>query len=248
MWARRAARRRPAVSSVLLVDGHVVDISDRRSVAALADAAGAAGSVGGVHAIVNAAGVSPGGTSTDEVLRVDLLGCAYVIDEFLPVAGPGTSLVCISSIAGQMASLPAEAERYLATAPTDQLLDLDVIDLRALDPPTAYAVAKRANQLRVEGAAGAWGARGARVNAVSPGLIGTRMARKELGGPLGHLFQAWVDSSATGRLGTPDEVAAAVEFLTSPQAAFITGTDLLVDGGVIAAARWAAASTRADPL
>jgi NAD(P)-dependent dehydrogenase (short-subunit alcohol dehydrogenase family) len=44
-----------------------------------------------------------------------------------------------------------------------------------------------------------------------------------------------VAMSATGRLGTPDDIAAATAFLLGPDASFITGTDLLVDGGVIAA-------------
>ena len=46
-----------------------------------------------------------------------------------------------------------------------------------------------------------------------------------------------VAMSATGRLGTPDDIAAAAVFLLDPQAGFVTGTDLLVDGGVIAAVR-----------
>ena len=46
-----------------------------------------------------------------------------------------------------------------------------------------------------------------------------------------------IETSATGRVGTPDEVAAAAAFLLSPEAGFITGSDLLMDGGVIAALR-----------
>jgi NAD(P)-dependent dehydrogenase (short-subunit alcohol dehydrogenase family) len=46
-----------------------------------------------------------------------------------------------------------------------------------------------------------------------------------------------IEASAAGRLGTPDDIAAASAFLLGPDASFITGTDLLVDGGVIAAIR-----------
>jgi NAD(P)-dependent dehydrogenase (short-subunit alcohol dehydrogenase family) len=46
-----------------------------------------------------------------------------------------------------------------------------------------------------------------------------------------------IGMSGTRRIGTPDDIAAAVEFLVSPAASFITGTDILVDGGVIAAVR-----------
>jgi NAD(P)-dependent dehydrogenase (short-subunit alcohol dehydrogenase family) len=48
-------------------------------------------------------------------------------------------------------------------------------------------------------------------------------------------MRAMIDMSACRRLGTPGDIAAAVEFLVSPAASFITGTDLLVDGGVVAA-------------
>lgn len=46
------------------------------------------------------------------------------------------------------------------------------------------------------------------------------------------------------RLGTPDDIAAAVEWLISPAASFVNATDLLVDGGVVATMRWNAASAR----
>jgi NAD(P)-dependent dehydrogenase (short-subunit alcohol dehydrogenase family) len=48
-------------------------------------------------------------------------------------------------------------------------------------------------------------------------------------------MQSMVDGSGTGRIGTPEDIAAAAEFLTGPQATFITGTDLLVDGGAVSA-------------
>jgi NAD(P)-dependent dehydrogenase (short-subunit alcohol dehydrogenase family) len=64
------------------------------------------------------------------------------------------------------------------------------------------------------------------------------MGRAELAGPFGDVMRAMIERSGTGRIGTPDDVAAAVEFLVSPAASFITGTDLLVDGGVVAAMRY----------
>jgi len=52
-------------------------------------------------------------------------------------------------------------------------------------------------------------------------------------------MRGMIAASGTGRIGTPDDIAGAVEFLISPQASFITGTDLLVDGGVVASLRYA---------
>jgi NAD(P)-dependent dehydrogenase (short-subunit alcohol dehydrogenase family) len=120
--------------------------------------------------------------------------------------------------------LPA---RELAASP---LLDASRYDDRA----TAYMFAKLAAQLRVRAAAPAWGERGARVNSVSPGVIATAMGRAELVGSDQQLVQQLIASSPAGRMGTAEEIAAAVEFLLSPSAAFITGADLLVDGGAVA--------------
>ena len=63
------------------------------------------------------------------------------------------------------------------------------------------------------------------------------MGQQELAGPFGDLMRQMIASSGTGRIGTPSDIADAVAFLLGPTASFITGTDLLVDGGVIAARR-----------
>jgi NAD(P)-dependent dehydrogenase (short-subunit alcohol dehydrogenase family) len=61
------------------------------------------------------------------------------------------------------------------------------------------------------------------------------MGQHELASPLGDGMRAMIAASAAGRVGTPDDIAAAAAFLLGPDASFITGIDLLVDGGVIAA-------------
>jgi NAD(P)-dependent dehydrogenase (short-subunit alcohol dehydrogenase family) len=101
----------------------------------------------------------------------------------------------------------------------------------------AYSLAKRGNQLRMAAAALAWGRRGARINSISPGIIATRQGRDELAGQSGDSMRAMTAASARNRMGTPGDIAAAAAFLLSPDADFITGTDLLVDGGVTAAFR-----------
>lgn len=215
-------------------DAHAVDVADRASVEKLA---GAAGEAGHIDAVIHTAGVSPVMATARQVYQVDLLGTAHVIDAFLPVASPGTSLVCVASMAGHFASLPPDLERHLATAPAGQLLQHEGIDLDA-DPSTAYLVAKRGNQLRVQAAAHAWGAKGARLNTISPGVISTPMGQAELQGPAGPYIQAMIDLSGAGRTGTPDDIAAVAAFLVGPESAFITGSDIQVDGGVVAAQRW----------
>jgi len=63
------------------------------------------------------------------------------------------------------------------------------------------------------------------------------LARHELASEIGHVYQAMVEASAVKRMAPPDEIASAAAFLLGPDAGFITGSDLLIDGGVIAAMR-----------
>ncbi|GAB3494693.1 SDR family oxidoreductase [Nocardiopsis coralliicola] len=216
---------------------HPVDVGDPDSVAALAAAAGAAGDV---VQVVHTAGLSPVQAPVEAILRVDLLGVALVLEEFAPVLAPGAAGLVIASMAGHFAAgrFPAEAEQALAAAPARELLELPVAQPGALpDAGAAYSLAKRANQLRVAAASTAWGARGARVNSISPGVVATPMGQEELAGESGAGMRAMIAASGTGRVGTPSDIADAAAFLLGPAASFITGTDLLVDGGVVAAVR-----------
>jgi NAD(P)-dependent dehydrogenase (short-subunit alcohol dehydrogenase family) len=218
-------------------DGHrvltrEVDVTSRCSVAAVAEMADAAGRV---TSVVHTAGLSPQQASAEAVLAVDLLGVALMIDEFGRVIEPGGAAVVIASMAGHMQpALDPAVVRQLASVPAEDLLGLEACST-ITSSQMAYPFAKRANQIRVAAAAASWGERGARINSISPGVISTAMGRLELSSESGTLMRAMVDNSGLRRLGTPEDIAAAAEFLLGPSASFITGTDLLVDGGVIGA-------------
>jgi NAD(P)-dependent dehydrogenase (short-subunit alcohol dehydrogenase family) len=211
-----------------------VDVSSRASVHALAGAAAALGDVWGV---IHAAGVSPSQASPATILRVDLYGTALVLEEFGNVIAPGGSGVVIASMSGhRLGALSPEENVALATTPVEELLALPMLQPgRVTDPLNAYQISKRANALRVMAEAVRWGKRGARVNTISPGIIITPLANDELSGPRGAGYRRFIDGSAAGRAGTPDEVAALAALLMGPDGAFITGSDFLQDGGVTAA-------------
>ncbi|PUB24372.1 NAD(P)-dependent dehydrogenase (short-subunit alcohol dehydrogenase family) [Promicromonospora sp. AC04] len=209
------------------VTGVVTDVSDRASVDRLAKAAADAGRL---VAVVHTAGVSAATATLEQVLAVDLVGTAHVIDAFEEVAAPGLVLVCIASMAGHYAQLTGQQERELATTPAGELRDLPVVQALA-DPMQAYILAKRANQVRVQAAALAWNLRGARVNTVSPGVISTAMAKAEAASASGSHMLGMLDACGIGRMGSTGELAEAVAFLVGPGSRYVTGTDLLVDGG-----------------
>jgi NAD(P)-dependent dehydrogenase (short-subunit alcohol dehydrogenase family) len=210
----------------------VTDVSDEGSVAALAEVAI---DLGPVEVVVHTAGVSPVQASIEAILSVDLLGAALMLDAFSGAIAPGGAGVFISSMAGSLAPLDPDLERRLMDSTTAELLSLSELSVEAVtDPGTAYSLAKRANQLRVRSGAVTWGRRRARVNSISPGIISTPMGNAELDGPNGEFMRGMIAGSPAGRVGTAHDIASAVEFLVSPAASFISGTDLLVDGGVVA--------------
>lgn len=218
------------------VETLTVDVSDRASVARLADHAG---SLGPVMQVVNTAGVSPNMAPVERILAVDLYGTALVFDEFERVIAPGGAGLVISSMAGHMMpALTPEQDRALACTPTEHLLELPILQPDQVpNTMVAYSLSKRANVLRVQAAAVSWGDRGARVNSISPGIVVTPLARHELESDIGPVYQSMVEASPSKRMAPPDEIAGAAAFLLGPEAGFITGSDLLIDGGVIAAMR-----------
>jgi NAD(P)-dependent dehydrogenase (short-subunit alcohol dehydrogenase family) len=254
---RAIGRRQGAGRSVLLADrskttlaaaaeeleagGHTVitaqvDVSLRTSVHELAQKAAG---LGDVVNVVHTAGLSPVQASPEAILAVDLMGVALVLEEFRHVIAPGGAGVVISSMAGHMIpALDADTDRALAVTAVDELLSLPhLAPDRVPNSGAAYALSKRANHLRVQAEAVLWGDRGARINAISPGIILTPLAKDEMSGPGAAGYQNMIAESAAGRVGTTDEIATAAAFLLGSDGAFVTGTDLLIDGGVIAAIR-----------
>ncbi len=216
------------------VSSTVVDVASRESIDVLVSKAV---SIGKVVGLIHAAGVSPSQASPETILKVDLYGTALVLEAFGNVIEQGGAGVVISSQSGhRLPALTIEEDKALATTAVEELLSLTLVNVNNVkDSLHAYQLSKRGNSLRVRAEAVRWGKRGARINAISPGIIITPLAQDELNGPRGEGYKKMISASAAGRAGKPDEVGELAALLMSEAGAFITGSDILMDGGVTAA-------------
>lgn len=207
-----------------------MDLSSRSSICNLIEEAQR---YGDISMLVNAAGVSPSQAPVEAILKVDLYGTAVLLEEVGKVIRKGGVGVTISSQSGfRMPALTAEEDAMLAMTPTEELLSLDLLQPGNIrDTLHAYQLAKRCNEKRVMAEAVEWGKRGARVNAIAPGIIVTPLAIDEFHGPRGDFYKNMFAKCPAGRPGTADEVANVAELLMSDKGAFITGSTFLMDGG-----------------
>jgi NAD(P)-dependent dehydrogenase (short-subunit alcohol dehydrogenase family) len=217
------------------VEPFVLDVKDGDGIARLVSRAS---ELGPLRAVAHAAGVSPTMADWREILTINLIGTARLVDACEPLAVDGTAVVCFGSVAPLLALGPADV-------PADAVLDdplaagfLESI-LEAVpeveDPGMAYTWSKRGVHRLVRRKAVPFGLAGARICSVTPGIIDTPMGRQEAAAR--DTNDMLVQMAAIKREGMADEVAAGAAFLLSDEASFISGIDLPVDGGVVAALR-----------
>ena len=217
------------------VETMIVNALEKDSVEAFAEKAA---SLGDVKYFIDTAGAFPNQASPEHILMLDMVGTGYALDAFGKVMAAGGAGLVISSQTGYMYPIPNEIELQILQTPTEQLMDLPFIKETAYQRSgIAYMIAKRVNHLQAQKAAATtWKERRARINTISPGVIVTPLAYDEFAAA-GDGYQNMIDTSAAERTGTSDEIAEAGAFLLGEHAGFITGTDLLIDGGVIASIR-----------
>jgi NAD(P)-dependent dehydrogenase (short-subunit alcohol dehydrogenase family) len=189
---------------------------------------------GGFRALVYVAGLSPSAAGFEAIMRVNLMGAARICEAMLPAASPGSAAVLISSLAALHVQPTPEVKAILADAGAqDMPARLEAALGEQASPQLAYPYSKWGLNLYARRQAAAWGARGARIVSLSPGLIATPMGALEFEKSPGK--RAMYEKSPLRRECTMLEIADVAEFLVSPRASFISGTDILVDGGLGAA-------------
>jgi NAD(P)-dependent dehydrogenase (short-subunit alcohol dehydrogenase family) len=209
------------------------DVTDRRAVTDLLDTAN---NLGTVASVIHTAGVSPSMGPADYVMRTNAIGTVNVNEAFHAIAGEGSVIVNVASMAAHM--LPAEmiptAQFPLAIQDGDAFMDamLTACNIVPEDAQSgiAYALSKSFVRWYSQSQAERFNARGLRIVSVSPGSIDTEMGRLEEQAGAG----AMVADAAVPRWGKPEEMAELLAFCASDKAGYLTGTDILNDGGVIA--------------
>lgn len=183
-----------------------------------------------LDALVIAAGVSGTQASGQRILDINLIGYARVLKVAEPLLAKGSVALCFASQSGYMVPDRPDLFRVLDDPLAPDLIEkLNAfydVDAAAL----SYQLSKRGVHRLVRRLAKAWGEKGARILSLSPGINDTPMNRSdEAKNPI---MQEMIKASPLGRRGTPQEVAKVAAFLVSEGASLMTGSDVLVDGGM----------------
>lgn len=242
LLADRDADRLAAATARLTLDGFVVERQVARDLSERGEALALAGMLGDrpLGALVHAAGLSPSGAGGRTVFNVNLLTAHALLRAFLPSAQEGSVAVCVGSIANQV-PVSDRVAALLEDVDQPELFDalLAATDGEIVHPHVAYRLAHVGLTRLCRRAATLWGTVGARVVSVSPGPVDTAGSRAQLHSDPD--LRELVDNAALRRLGNPREIAAVVDWLVSPEASYVTGSDVVVDGGLIAGAEELAA-------
>jgi NAD(P)-dependent dehydrogenase (short-subunit alcohol dehydrogenase family) len=185
------------------------DVTDPESVEAAARAV--ADTAGEVDAVVAGAGIAE-----DDVAAEDMTVATF--DKVVGVNLRGVFSTCqafgrgmLQRGEGRIVAISSMSGNHIVNEPQRQC---------------AYNASKAGVSALVRSLAVEWGPRGVRVNAVSPGYVDTPLTAAKA-----HLHPYWKERTVLGRMAAPEEIAAAVGYLLSDEAAFCCGTELLIDGG-----------------
>jgi NAD(P)-dependent dehydrogenase (short-subunit alcohol dehydrogenase family) len=186
-----------------------------------------------LESIVITAALSSSMANGTRIFDVNLIAYAKVLAAVEPLLHQGSVGVIFSSESGYSAPATPELLEVLDEPLAEDFFErLRAVGLDPEHPSLAYSVSKLGVHRLARNLVFAWGAKGARIVSVSPGINDTPMNRLDESNHQ-EIMAEIIRSSPLGRRGTPVEVAAVVDFLTSDGASLITGSDVLVDGGMV---------------
>lgn len=212
------------------------DVTDRAAVEQLF---GTAANLGDIVSVIHTAGVSPSMGGAEYVMSTNALGTLNVNEVFFDAAAGGAAIVNVASMASHMLPDELVPTKHFDLAFTDEkrfLAELlAVCDIAGAEMRSglAYSVSKTFVRWYSTSQAERFNCRGLRIVSVSPGSVDTEMGLLEAEAGAG----AMVTNAAVPRWGTAEEMAELFAFCAGDRAGYLTGTDILNDGGVIASMR-----------
>ncbi|APE15912.1 oxidoreductase [Mycobacterium sp. WY10] len=212
------------------------DVTDRDAVARLFETAAG---IGPIASVIHTAGVSPSMGDADYVMTTNAIGTLNVNEVFFAAAGEGSAIVNVASMASHMLPDELVPAQHFDLAFTDEprflaeMLAACDIAGEEMRSGLAYSVSKTFVRWYSSAQAERFNGRGLRIVSVSPGSVDTEMGLLEAEAGAG----AMVANAAVPRWGKAEEMAELFAFCASDRATYLTGTDILNDGGVIASMR-----------
>jgi NAD(P)-dependent dehydrogenase (short-subunit alcohol dehydrogenase family) len=208
------------------VEAFPCDVSDYTSVEKLALHAKA---IGKVAAVIHAAGLSPHMGDARKIIEVNALGTINVNNAFYKVMEAGSCLIDVSSMSAYLTpKFVMPVKKYKYSLQSSEVFMKKMLNSVRFFPKkakagVAYGISKNFVIWLAKHDAARFGAKGVRILSVSPGNFET---------PMGNLEKAEAD--AFTRFGHVEEIASLFAFCASEEVGYLTGIDILCDGGVVA--------------
>lgn len=213
-------------------EAYPCDVSDREAVRRLAAYAEKKGKIA---AVIHAAGMSPHMDDAVKIMEANALGTIYVNEEFYNVMEAGSCIVDVASMAGYLLpSIVMPGEKLYRLSRTDRTAFMKKMMARVRLMPKkyhadiAYGISKNFAIWYAKTDAMKFGEKGIRVVSVSPGNFATPMGKLEE-----EEASSYLKYCAIKRFGDPKDIAELIAFVAGPKPGYLTGVDILMDGGCV---------------
>ena len=201
------------------------DMSNLEDVTKLAEFAN---SLGEMKCLVNAAGVSASMGSLEKVIEINLYSVVNAMKVFKPYMGKGSSIINIGSCTAYMYPLEPEVYEIIKRCDQENVVK-ELVPYAHDSDDLAYGISKVGLVNYTKSKCLEFMAQGCRTLSVSPGAVLTEVMEKEL-----EKAKDFIASIPAGRVGQPEDIAYLCDFLASDKAEYITGIDVVIDGGSLA--------------
>lgn len=214
------------------VEGFPCDVSDLESVERLAQRAK---EIGEISTVIHAAGLSPNMGSAELLMQVNALGTIHVNDVFYKYMEEGSCLIDVASMSGYLIPGIIMPKRSYKLSLFDKELFMKKMMFRVqlfpkkLQSDIAYGISKNFVIWYAKKEAARFGEKGIRILSVSPGSFETPMGNLEK-----ERVLSYTQSCAIKRLGKVEEIAQLFAFCADKRMGYLTGVDILCDGGLVA--------------